>query len=251
MKVFFGVLIAINRYDLLFEQALESILLQEFNDFSIVVVVNGTLIDISLLEKYRLRNVNFVFTPLERLSFSLDLGLQNIDCEYLVRMDGDDISYPNRLRVMYDFIRDNNYPSVCGSWVQEIDLAGNHLRVLKPPCDNEAIRKMLPFSNPFCHPSVCIKKSDILKFKGYANGFKSEDYDLWVRMRRDPSIVFRNCSEITLGYRVGSGMSRGSRQSYAEVAGYRLREFLLHFSLANFAAFIVWSAKCIFLSKRV
>ena len=45
------------------------------------------------------------------------------------------------------------------------------------------IKKMIPFRNPFNHPSICFKLSSIKSLDGgYRDIPYYEDYDLWIRL---------------------------------------------------------------------
>ena len=249
-KPFFGVILATNKFDDYFHVAVNSILNQDFTDYKIILVVNGDHESIEKFLFYENQRLKVMFVQLERLSFALDLAAVSLECEYLVRMDADDVSHPDRLSKMHQFLLEKGFPDVVGSWVRCIDSKNNFLKIGKSEIENEKIRNLLPFKNPFWHPSVVLNRKIFLENKGYANGLKSEDYDLWVRMAKNQKIIFMNLPVVCLDYRVDSGTSFGSKLSYAEVSAIRLREFLLLPSLINFWSIFYWLFKFIFLSKR-
>lgn len=165
-------------------------------------------------------------TKIGQLAFNLNYGINLITKEYIVRMDADDVSEKNRLRVLEKHIIQNKYPDVIGSFATIIDTDGNFLRMLRPPTSDKDIKGALHFKNSFIHPTTAIKKNALLNAKGYANGLNSEDYDLWLRMYRLGS-VFANINEPLLRYRINPYQTKGSRLAYAESCSHLLREFLV------------------------
>ena len=94
-----------------------------------------------------------------------------------------------------------------------------------------------------------MKKSFLLKVRGYNAGYNSEDYDLWLRMRR-AGVSWDNMDEILLDYRIHESASQGRLLGYAEVSGYILREFLLAKTLSNFIGVFINIGKALFKADR-
>ena len=65
-------------------------------------------------------------------------------------------------------------------------------------------RKQLFYKNPFNHPSICFRKSEVLKVGGYDDINLYEDWFLWFKMSKLPNIVFHNFDKILLQYRIRS-----------------------------------------------
>lgn len=225
----FSVVLCVNKKIPYLETALNSILDQEYDsDFEFLIIANNCSDELwnYLLDNFTADNVFLYRTFIGQLSFNLNYGVNLAKGKYIVRMDADDIALPTRLAKMENYIINNNYPDVIGSFVNYIDDEGNFIKYVPQIEGNSGIRNKLPFSNPFIHPSVCIKRETLLSVGGYLGGFQSEDYDLWLRMSRSLDIVFSNIPEVLLNYRITDGQSRGRRLPYSEVASHLLREFL-------------------------
>ncbi len=227
----FGFLMCVNKYVPYIDEALMSMLDQEFTDeYSIVVVANNCEDELWLyLQGFNDRTggrITLHRTSVGQLAFNLNYGTDHMRCDYIVRMDADDVCESNRLSRLKSFIVKTNYPDVVGSAVTWIDETGAELKKVRPITDSKKIANILPFKNPITHPSAALKRESLLKVQGYANGLHSEDYDLWLRMRR-AGLVFCNCDEYLLRYRINPYQIKGSRLAHAEVCSYMLREFLV------------------------
>lgn len=227
----FGVsgLLALNNIDNYTRVAIDSILNQSRPVDELVIVVNGchceSIIE-TLSEWYgNLTNVRFVKCGVEQLSFALNLGLLHCNYKYVARMDADDISHYNRIEVQLNYIESKNLDMI-GCAINKIDASDRIIATVNYPVGSN-INKKLPFTNPFCHPSVMYKKETIINACGYNAGFKSEDYDLWLRLSR-MSVRWDNITDVLFSYRVHSSTAQRKPLAYAEQAGLMVREMLIN-----------------------
>ncbi|WP_370264172.1 glycosyltransferase [Limnobacter sp.] len=232
---FFSVIMPIHRWHELLPLAIQSILKQTDSDFEFLIAANGPA-SLELEEQLTpfVKNdarVRIVSTPMPGLVFALNLLIQQARGAYLVRMDGDDLSEPNRLETMRHFLLQYPETDVLGSNYLMIDSHGDIIKISSLPEFNSTIRRLLPFNCVLAHPTVAMRTSLVLSLQGYMYGHASEDYDLWLRMlRRRPKVVFHNLREAVFRYRVHAGQSTGADRIGLFVAhdiGLRLREFLL------------------------
>lgn len=214
-------------------KAIGSCLSQTYSNFELIVVINGNQINEvkeqiktwGICKDHRLKIYE---TEVKNLTFSLSLGLHFACGKYIARMDGDDISYPNRISLQVNYLESNPDISVLGTAIEVIDLEDVPVSIVRHPIDDINIRRAMIVKNPLCHPSVMFRKDAILAVGGYLGGCHSEDYDLWVRLCLSSRIKFANLDDVCLGYRlVGVGNARRSRDAYASMAGTQLRTFLL------------------------
>ena len=96
------VIMAVNRVDEYLRAAIESILEQTFHEFDFLIIVDAACRHLEE-EVRRLgagdRRVRILEAPsLGGLAFALNMGIAEARGEYIARMDGDDISRPDRLQ---------------------------------------------------------------------------------------------------------------------------------------------------------
>lgn len=237
------------------ELAMKSIFEQSFKDFELIVVANNCSEDLwDFLKDYqnKINDDRFkIFrTAIGQIGFNLNFAINTSRAELIARMDADDISYPNRLAIQYNFLLQNPDVDVVGSSFDVIDVSGQIVKNQEMPLTNNAIRKSLPYRNPLCHPSVMFRKNTIIKHAGYLGGRYSEDYSLWLRLQREKTIGFANIPTPLLQYRINDFQSKGSRLAYAEVAGLMWTEFLFQLKLKYLLGFFIATFK-IFRAKKV
>lgn len=248
-----SVLIASNKVDDFFYQAINSIFEQSFKELEMIIVLNGPAVLKKIVVEKRLSeypNIKLLSTDISGLNFALNFGINYASGKYIARMDADDIAYPDRISTQFEFLEKNSDISVCGSWSNLIDEQGCNQSTQIFPATNLEIRKSLTFKNPICHPSVMYRKEPICRIGAYLNGQHAEDYDLWVRLSRDPKIGFANIERPLVGYRIDStGEARGSRSAYASVSATQWEQFTISGRPKWLLAAIISLIKAVFFGK--
>lgn len=172
-----------------FRLSLDSMLAQTIEPNEIVLVKDGQLTEEleKIINQYEKKYPNlFTIIPLEEnvgLGLALNEGLKVAKNELVARMDTDDIAFPERCEKQLRQFSNNPTLSIVGSNVDEFstDPAFSHSSRVVPETHEEIVR----FSkkrNPFNHPTVMYKRSDVLKSGGYGNYRRNQDYELFVRM---------------------------------------------------------------------
>ena len=140
------------------------------------------------------------------LGKALNIGLKLCKNELIARMDSDDISRPNRCERQLKVFEDNPDLSICSGTVEEFTKDPTVIdsrRVL--PEKNPEIKEFAKKRNPFNHPCVMYKKTDVEKAGGYKDFYLLEDYYLWIRMIQGGCTGY-NIQEPLLWMRAGSDM---------------------------------------------
>lgn len=168
--------------------AVESVLSQEFQDFELLLVDDGSadgsadLADLFTFDK-RVRvlrhNDNLGLAP------RLNQITQEARGEYIARMDSDDIMHPARLRRQLEHLRANREIDVLGTSVYLIDgaycITGRKDTRLVRLCAKFAYRSLF-------HPSVT-GRTTWFRSNPYSSQFlRCEDGELWLRSGGGPNI---------------------------------------------------------------
>jgi len=230
--------------------AINSILNQSLEEFELIIVANSCDNKIwEYLQTFEDDRIRLFRTTIGQIAFNLNYAVNISQSDLIARMDADDISNKDRLKIQYEYLLNNPHVDIIGSGVNIIDKNNIKVDKLLNPQSNKKIRASLPYKNPFCHPTVVIRKSTLLNHAGYLGGFYSEDYSLWLRLARDKDIIFENIQEYLLDYRITDSQTRGSKLAYAEVAGLLWTEFIYKPNINYLLGAIISSFKVLMASK--
>ena len=230
------VLMALNRMDAYLEPAIDSILGQTFKDFEFLIIADAScpglaekVLDLARVDnRIKLLRANIGGGA----AFSRNLGISDARGEYLAIMDGDDVSLADRFALQVEYLDRNPYAGVVGCRVQMIDKNSQNIpRTFRYYQTDEQIRKVLPYRDPLPNPGLMLRKSVVIGIQGYryANS-GAEDYEMFIRMARNPNIKFHNLDRVLLNYRRHSSqITNPSRMKgqFADISGFLFTEFLL------------------------
>lgn len=216
--------------------AISSILEQSFRDFELIAVDDGS--DDGTAEvvgSFGDARIRLLQNPRNRgVSCSLNMGIRASRGEYIARMDGDDISTPDRLAKQVAFMDANPHIAVCGSHVETM---GGARSVVKRPLGSAAIKCFLLAGPPFSHPSVMMRRTVLERHALYYDeGIgAAQDYDLWFRVLQ--VAAGWNLNEVLLKHRLHDQQVSVGRGVEQEMNAGRVRgEVLRLLGLAPDAA---------------
>ncbi len=197
-------------------ESLESILSQTFSDFEFIIINNGsTDSTVSIVQSYSDPRIKLINNS-ENLGLiaSLNLGLQAARGKYIARMDHDDISYPTRFEKEHAYLESHPDIVIVGTWSTIIDPSGNVIKIHKNSLRHNVIKYELLFGNSITHPSIMMRRKEILELGGYdPQWINTEDYNLYSRAVKKYELT--NLPEPLLYYRVHGGSLTGSPDSQA------------------------------------
>lgn len=176
---------AYNRAHLL-QGAIDSVLSQEFRDFELLIIDDGSTDDTAsvvagnLDPRLRLiRNSRNLGIPLTR-----QRGLDAARGRYVALLDSDDRMRPGRLARQVAFLDAHADIATLGGSVQKYHPDGRPAGRIVRPRRPEELRAWLLFRNAHANTTL-MGRTDILRSHGYRAEFPvSEDFDLAARMAR-------------------------------------------------------------------
>jgi len=169
-------------------EAIASVLNQSFTDFELLIINDGSTDDtVEIIRSFSDPRIVLISQQNKGVAAALNLGLINARSPYIARFDADDICYPNRLKIQYDFITAYPQYSIVGSAADYIDADGSYIFTHHPEGHlNEEIQQLKFSTCPFIHSSVIYKKETILNNGGYnENAYTYEDHFLWANILKD------------------------------------------------------------------
>jgi glycosyltransferase involved in cell wall biosynthesis len=251
-------------------EAIESILNQMFGDFEFIIIDDGSLDEsIQLIESYKDERIVLIKNENNMgISKSLNKAILASKGKYIARMDADDISLPNRLKIQLDFLEKNSDIGMCGAYIEAFSDTVN--TTWKYPLESEKIKAELLFTCVFAHPVVMFRKNIFLENKlFYCNAIPyAEDYELWCRAILHCDIA--NIGEILLRYRLHAEQSGQKYHNKQIVSSNNIRsnylknfgiipndeEIRIHFQLCNYQEIpsnllLAWVNKLLESNKKV
>lgn len=140
------------------------------------------------------------------LGKALNFGIGQCKNDLVARMDSDDVSRPDRCERQLAVFRDHPEYSLVSGIVEEFSdtITNVSVRRIVPEHQNDII-DFAKRRNPFNHPCIMYKKSDVEAAGGYQDFYLLEDYYLWIRMLQQGFIGY-NLQEPLLWMRAGSDM---------------------------------------------
>lgn len=168
-------------------EALDSLLSQTYQNFKVILCDDGSKDDTfkvaqSYLEKYPEKFILIRNETNKGLNHTLNRCLQLADTEYIARMDGDDISLPERFEKEIKFLDSNKAFQIVSCAMVYFDENGD-FKTGNPNPTPQA--KDLAKGTPICHAPCMVRTSALKSVNGYSEDKKYlrvEDYELWIRM---------------------------------------------------------------------
>lgn len=188
--------------------AIESILNQTYKDFEFIIILDNpeNNLHISIIQEYAEHDKRVNFHINEKnlgLTKSLNKGLSLAKGRYICRMDADDISENDRIKIQKKYLEENNYDLI-GGITQIIDENNNAIySIKKVPTDFSNIKKIIKYNQCIAHPTWFGKKEIFDNLNGYREIPLCEDYDFTLRAILK-GYAISNINEQVLKYRMTS-----------------------------------------------
>lgn len=169
-------------------ESLESLINQTYKAKEIIIVVDGPISNElnAILDEYKEKYDYIKIHRLEKnmgLGIAMNEGTKFCSCDYIARMDSDDICELNRFEKQIEALNSDEGISVvsanCKEFINE-DKSKFCFKLL--PEKHEEIVEFLKSRCPICHPTLLLKKDILIKCGGYQDWFYAEDWFLCVRL---------------------------------------------------------------------
>ena len=167
-------------------EALDSLYAQTYQDFKIILCDDGSKDDTyAVAKQYADRHDNIVLLRNERnmgLNYTLNRCLEYADTEYCARMDGDDISLPERFEKEIKFLDEHLEYAIVSCPMIYFDEKGEFGRGKGGYEPNKA---SFIYGTPHCHAPCMVRREAYVAVGGYTTSSKLlrvEDYHLWLKM---------------------------------------------------------------------
>jgi hypothetical protein len=154
-----------------FKDAIASLYCQTNLDFDIFVQEDGEInskIHGFLINELKDKKIKFLGERSVNKGFDYSLNeliklVMNLDYEYIVRMDSDDISNPERIERQLVFMESNPSIDVCGTNIQEFGDGFNYNKIVTYPLNHKDMFNFFNKRVPLAHVSAFFRRSYFVK----------------------------------------------------------------------------------------
>ena len=184
------VLIPVFNRERFVDEAIQSVLAQDFAAFELLIVDDGSTDGTpDVLREWATRDARIVVVTAPRnlgIPGALNLGLRHARAPYVARLDSDDLMMPRRLAEQAAVLDSEPEVTLVSAAYDLMDRDGNYAGTWHADEPHEAVVYFLNFYNIIGgHSQVMYRRDDVLADGGYSVDFpSSEDYQLWVRLLR-------------------------------------------------------------------
>jgi glycosyltransferase involved in cell wall biosynthesis len=188
------------------KKAIDSLLKQTFTDFELLAINDGSTDGSEkVIQSFKDNRIIYLKNKTSKgLIFTLNKGVKFANGKYIARMDGDDISLPDRLQKQVNWLERFPATDLVACQVRFIDendnVSGHWKEDLETVTYREIQRKMV-WENCIAHSSVMIRSGIVKEYLFSEKQQYTEDYDLWLRLLAD-GIRIEKIPEELLLYRV-------------------------------------------------
>lgn len=168
-------------------EAIDSILAQTYTNWQVIMCDDGSTDNTyDIAQKYVERYPDkFILLRNEKnlgLNQTLNNCLAVADGTYIARMDGDDISLPERLETEIEFLEAHPEYAIVSTPMKYFDKNGVFR---EGKGGGEPNIKRMPLATPFCHAPCMVRKEAYDAVGGYSVDkrlLRVEDWHLWIKM---------------------------------------------------------------------
>lgn len=183
--------------------AVQSIIDQTFKNWEMIVVDDGSTDETGkILKRFVKKDKRItVITHKESkgIGASLNLALTKAKGKYIARMDGDDISLPNRLATQVAFLQKNPQIVAVGGQAEMIDGEGEIFAYKHFPTNPKTLRDMIMWMVPIQHPIMMARASAYKKCRYDESYPTAEDVEMFMQLLQYGE--FGNVPEVVYQYR--------------------------------------------------
>lgn len=189
------------------DEAIQSIIRQTYTNWEFIIIddasneaTQGILKKYKPDTRFRIEHRKFRHGLPKNLNMAIGLSKG----EFLARMDGDDISLPDRFQKQLEYLQRHPETDLAAGFIEYIDEDGNKKGVWKDDrkrITDKEIKQLLPWRCCIAHPTIMFRKELFRNFKYNEIQQHSDDWDLWLQFA-DHGIIFGKIAEPVLLYRV-------------------------------------------------
>ena len=196
-------------------EAIRSILDQTFNNFELIIVNDGSTDKTDeIIKGFHDNRITYIYQENQGPSTASSNGILASRGEYIAFMSGDDVSYPQRLEVQYQYLKEFNV-RIAFSWIDVINddsqLLKNHplqryFNKISNRSRPEILNSFFFTGNDLCALTAILERQILLDcglFK--LTSIQMQDFDMWIKIVKKFDIAM--IEEKLIKYRVRGNLN--------------------------------------------
>lgn len=212
--------------------SLESMLMQSYPPAELILVCDGRLTcELNIIAKSFESEYRSIFRIVRidehvGAAAAINEGIKACTCPYIVRMDSDDVSYPDRCLKQMTLFAERPELDMVGTFAEVYDITqGKTVGVKHMPTSHKKIKRYSRRRNPFCRQTLAFRRQLAIDVGGYAELDECEDYEFAVRMLAAGAKA-KNIPEALVRYRV-------SEEDYRKRKSWKATKNFIHVRKLN------------------
>ncbi|MBU93050.1 MAG: glycosyl transferase [Chloroflexi bacterium] len=169
-----------HNYGRFLKQSVESVLAQDYNNYELIIIDDGSTDDSHLLldEYEQIAGINVIRQNNKGLIATNNIALRMSKGKYVMRVDADDFLEPEALKIMCSILEANEEFALIFPDYWEVDEDG---MTIKKVCRHNFDEEVTLYDMPAHGACTMIRRDILLEIGGYDEDFTCHDgYDLWL-----------------------------------------------------------------------
>jgi glycosyltransferase involved in cell wall biosynthesis len=210
-------------------EALESVLAQTFNDFELIIIMDGPPVSVqAIVGRYRDDRIRVIHLPVNLgISNARNAGLLASRAPYIAFMDSDDVAMPERLATQKAWMDAHPDVTMCGSNSIKLLPDGRRINMRYPETDGMIKARLLLVDSAILHPTAMLRSDFIRRhaLRNDANFPRDQSHRFYVEMMRLGASFYGLQEELLLYRRHAENVTQD--RSGVDAEKTRVREMLL------------------------
>jgi glycosyltransferase involved in cell wall biosynthesis len=212
-------------------RAIESIKSQSLIDFECILINNNsTDKSVEIAQNWTEKDKRFILIHEKKqgVMFASNAGSEKARGKYIARMDADDYSCSDRLKLQADFL-DNNpeFGAVSGKveYISHSENTKGFARYVEWVNSVQTYKEILDsrfIELPIVNPSAMWRKETAEKYGMYTHGDFPEDYEMWLRWLQE-GVKISKLNEFVLKWYDSDTRLTRTKSMYSDAAFYRIK----------------------------
>lgn len=161
---------------------LKSVLKQTYTNFELIITDDGSTDNtVEVIRSFNDPRITLIVDGENHgISYRLNQQIDLAKGKYFVRMDGDDLMFPERVEKQVHYLDEHPNVDVVGSPIVVIDDDNKIIGYRRYSCENLSKKKLCK-ATCFAHPTVCGRIEFFREFRYIEKYNGTEDNNLWIR----------------------------------------------------------------------